>query len=91
MLHTNNTPYAVIGFEQWHRDGATMACVAARAEMVFGGDGTIRLADTREIVLADEFEGDPQKTPLINRGSLCPWRRRERVVGAVIELARRGG
>jgi len=28
MISTNNTPFAAIGFEQWHRDSGTMACVA---------------------------------------------------------------
>lgn len=74
MLHSNNTPYAAIGFEQWHRDGSTMACIAVRAEMVFGEDGQIHFSDQQEIILADKFEGDPQKTPLVTPGDLVPFK-----------------
>jgi hypothetical protein len=74
MRTSNSTLYAAIGFEQWHRDGTTMACVAARAEMIFGEDGKIRLADKKEIILADEFAGDPQKTPLIRPSDLTPFK-----------------
>ncbi len=74
MLHDNNTPYAAIGFEQWHRDGQTMACIAVRAEMVFGDEGKVRLAEKQDIVLMDEFDGDPQKTPLIRPNDLVPFK-----------------
>lgn len=74
MLHNNNTPFAAIGFEQWHRDGATMACIAVRAEFILREDGLIALADQQEIVLADEFAGDPQKTPLIRTSDLVPFK-----------------
>lgn len=74
MLTTNNTPFAAIGFEQWHRDGARMACVAVRADYIFGDDSKIRLSEQQEILLADEFAGDPQKTPLIRPGDLVPFK-----------------
>lgn len=74
MLRENNTPFAAIGFEQWHRDGATMAVIAVRAEYIFGDDGNINLAETQDIILADEFEGDPQKTPLIKPNDLVPFK-----------------
>ena len=74
MLRNNNTPFAAIGFEQWHRDGATMACIAVRAEFVLGADGSVALAEQQEIVLADEFAGDPQKAPLIKTTDLVPFK-----------------
>ncbi|MBL3573374.1 hypothetical protein JMM62_05120, partial [Rhodovulum sulfidophilum] len=53
MLHTNNTPFAAIGFEQWKPDGTPMACIAARCSLVLH-EGTVHYAGTQALVLADE-------------------------------------
>ena len=74
MLHNNNTPFTKIGFEQWHRDGATMAVIAVRGDYEFVAGGRLKLCDTQEIVLADAFDGDPQKTPLLRVGDLIPFK-----------------
>lgn len=74
MIRDNNTPFAAIGFEQWHRDGATMACIAVRGSYVFGEQGRIGLQEQQDMVLADIFEGDPHKTPLLKPGDLVPFK-----------------
>ena len=66
MLTSNNTPFAGIGFEQWHRDGGTMACVAVRGSFCFDTtDNLIKPVEKQEIALADEFDGDPHKGALL--------------------------
>lgn len=74
MLRDNNTPFAALGFEQWHRDGATMAVCAVRVDLELAEDGSARLADAQEVVLADVFEGDPHSTPLLMPGDLVPFK-----------------
>ncbi|WP_374427063.1 DUF2169 domain-containing protein [Paracoccus sp. (in: a-proteobacteria)] len=73
MLASNNTPFAAIGFEQWKPDGMKMAVVAARASLVLIDD-EIRYRDKQELVLADVFEGDPHRTPMLKPGDLVPFR-----------------
>lgn len=74
MLTDNNTPFAAIGFEQWHRDGATMAVCSVRGTYEVSPAGGMRLADKQDLVLADEFDGDPQKAPLVKPNDLVPYK-----------------
>lgn len=74
MLTDNATPFSAIGFEQWHRDGPTMAVVAVRGSFLVGPGGALELAETQQIVLADEFAGDPQKSPLVRLSDLVPFK-----------------
>ncbi|PTW39768.1 DUF2169 family type VI secretion system accessory protein [Rhodovulum kholense] len=73
MLHDNNTPFAAIGFEQWKPDGTRMAVVAARARFEMR-DGQIFYSGQQELVLADEFEGDPHRTPMLRASDLIPFK-----------------
>lgn len=73
MLASNNTPFAAIGFEQWKPDGMKMAVVAARASLEIV-DGQMRYCDKQELVLADVYEGDPHRTPMLKPGDLVPFR-----------------
>jgi hypothetical protein len=43
MLTDNATPFAAIGFEQWHRDGPTMAVVAVRGSYLVRPGGALEL------------------------------------------------
>lgn len=74
MLTDNATPFAAIGFEQWHRDGPTMAVVAVRGSYIVDPDGALSLADKQAIVLADEFAGDPHRSPLVRPSDLVPFK-----------------
>lgn len=81
MLHTNNTPLAVIGFEQWQPNGTRMAAVAARASFDVV-NGVLRYAGEQKLVLADVFEGDPHRTPLMRACDLVPFRPEADVIPA---------
>ncbi len=74
MLADNNTPFAALGFEQWHPDGRTMAAVVARARMTLQQDGSVYFAPTQDIVLADAFAGDPHRSSMVATGDLVPFR-----------------
>ncbi|WP_180899179.1 DUF2169 family type VI secretion system accessory protein [Martelella soudanensis] len=74
MLDRNTTGFAAIGFEQTHRDGGPMGVVAVRGCYDLSADGSLTLAPTQELVLADEYEGDPQARPLIRCSDLVPFR-----------------
>ncbi len=75
MLTSNNTPLAGLGFEQWHRDGGTMACVVARGSFWFDfEERAIKLEEEQGIVLADEFDGDPQTGALLKVNDLVPFK-----------------
>ena len=73
MLHDNSTPLAAIGFEQLKPDGSPMAVIAARGSFEIV-EGVIRYTPTQELVFADVFEGDPQRTPLVRVGDLIPFK-----------------
>jgi len=74
MLHDNHTPLAALAFDQWHPNGSTMAVVSARARVKIGPDGTQSYDPDVELVLADMFEGDPHKTPMIAVNDLIPYK-----------------
>jgi hypothetical protein len=74
MLAQNRTPFAALGFEQKHRDGADMAVLAVRGVFRLGPDGRLALASDQQLVLADEYEGDPHATPLLRVGDLIPFK-----------------
>lgn len=76
MLAANSTPFAALGFEQIHRDGAPMAVVTARARYDLYADGRLELAGEQALVLSDEYEGAPATTPLLRAGDLVPFRPR---------------
>ena len=74
MLGTNDTPFAAIGFEQAHRDGVDMGVLAVRGSYELSPDGMLSLANDQAIVLVDEYEGDPHKTPLLRASNLVPFK-----------------
>lgn len=74
MLAKNETPFAAIAFEQYHRDGPPMGVVTCRATYNLMQDGTLELADKQELVLADEYQGDPLKTSLLKASDLTPFK-----------------
>ena len=74
MLHDNNTPLSALGFEQWHPNGATMAVVVARARIRVEADGSQFFVPDTGLVLADEFAGDPHKTPMLRCNDLIPFK-----------------
>lgn len=74
MLIHNDTPFAAIGFGDLHRDGMRMAVICARGSYHLSADGTLTLANRQEIVLADVYEGDPLRTPLLRIGDLVPYK-----------------
>lgn len=74
MLHNNNTPLAAIGFEQWHPNGASMAVISARGRIRIEGDGSQYFEDSTDLVLADEFAGDPHKTSMVRCNDLIPFK-----------------
>lgn len=74
MLGRNTTPFAAIGFEQAHRDGQDMGVLAVRARYLLDEYGHLSLAPEQELVLVDEYEGDPHKTPLLKAADLIPFK-----------------
>jgi len=74
MLADNNTPFAAIGFEHNHRDGMSMAVVAARGTFELMAGGRLQLAARQALVLTDVYEGQPLTTPLIRAGDLIPFK-----------------
>jgi hypothetical protein len=74
MLGKNNTPFAAIAFEQMHRDGDRMAVIAVRGRYKLSADGRLAIAAKQEIVLADEYQGDPPKAALTKVSDLTPFR-----------------
>lgn len=74
MLIRNETPFAAQGFGDLHRDGMRMAVICARGAYQLTADGVLRLANKQEIALADVYEGDPLKTPLVRVGDLIAYK-----------------
>ncbi|WAJ27164.1 DUF2169 family type VI secretion system accessory protein [Antarcticirhabdus aurantiaca] len=74
MIGRNDTDFAAIGYEQAHRDGEDMGTIAVRAEYILGADGSLTLASDQEIVLVDEYAGDPHRTPLLRPADLVPFK-----------------
>jgi len=74
MLAHNNTPFAAFGFEKVHRDGPPMAVIAVRASFNLFADGRLLPFDRHELVLADTFEADPQKSTMLRVGDLIGFR-----------------
>jgi hypothetical protein len=74
MLGKNNTPFAAIAFEQMHRDGDRMAVIAVRGRYKLSADGRLAIAAKQEIVLADEYQGDPPKAALTKVSDITPFR-----------------
>ncbi|MEO3999634.1 DUF2169 domain-containing protein [Mesorhizobium sp. CAU 1732] len=74
MLHDNTTPFSAIAFEQWHRDGTTMAAVAVRGVYELSDSGSLSLSDHQELVFADEYAGSSQDTALVRTSDLVPFK-----------------
>lgn len=74
MLAENTTPFAALGYEQLHRDGEAMATVVVRGAFTFAADGTLDLAEDQALVLADEYDGRPDETPLLRPSDLIPFK-----------------
>jgi hypothetical protein len=74
MLADNQTPFAAIGFEQRHRDGAAMAVIAVRGGFFLTYERRLHRASHQRIVLADEYAGDPHRTPLLVVTDVIPWK-----------------
>ena len=73
MLRENTTPYAAIAFEQWHRDGPTMAVVATRGRWRVEPDGTLA-PEPAALVLSDRYEAGPHDSDLVRVSDLVPYR-----------------
>ena len=74
MLSDNNTPLAAIAFDQWHPNGMTMAVISARGRIRIEPDGSQYFIEGTELVLADEFTGDPHKTSMLQCNDLIPFK-----------------
>ncbi|MDC0749944.1 DUF2169 family type VI secretion system accessory protein [Polyangium mundeleinium] len=74
MLATNATPFAALGFEQIHRDGSAMAVIAVRAGFLLTPEKRLLLAPDQHLILADEYEGDPHRTPLVGVCDIVPFK-----------------
>jgi hypothetical protein len=74
MLGQNSTPFAAIGFEQGHRNGSDMAVIAVRGRFNRQPDGSLEAAEAQDIVLVDQYAGDPQASPLVKAGDLVPFK-----------------
>lgn len=72
MLHENATPFAALGFEQWHRDGPTMGVVTVRGRYILSEDDRLCLADDQQIVFGDEYQGGPSSGCLVRTGDIVP-------------------
>lgn len=75
MLAKNDTPFSVICFKQWHqKTDVMMAVVAVRARYDLFETGELYLSETQEIILSDEYEGDPTASPLLRVSDLIPYK-----------------
>ncbi|MBF2714282.1 DUF2169 family type VI secretion system accessory protein [Agrobacterium vitis] len=74
MLGKNLTRFAAIGFEQAHRDGEDMGVIAVRGRYQVNADGSLQLSDRQDIVLVDEYDGNPHTSPLIKAADLIPFK-----------------
>ena len=74
MLIRNDTPFAAQGFGDLHRDGVRMAVVCVSGSYQIAADGALQLANEQKIALADVYEGDPNRTPLVRVGDLIPYK-----------------
>ena len=74
MLTENATPFAGIGFEQWHRDGPTMAVIAMRRRFWFELGAPMAALARPELALSDRFAGDPQTSDLLTASDLVPFK-----------------
>lgn len=74
MLGCNATPFAALGFEQAHRDGTDMGVLAVRGRYQISTGGSLEAARDQDLVLVDEYEGDPHKTPLLRAADLIPFK-----------------
>jgi hypothetical protein len=74
MLGQNRTPFAAIGFEQGHRNGSDMAVIAVRGSFYRQSDGRLHAAGAQDIVLVDQYAGDPQASPLVKTADLVPFK-----------------
>ena len=74
MLVENTTPFAGIAFEQWHRDGQTMAVIVARGRFRLVSGGAMEPLDAPDLVLGDGFAGNPQKSDLLSASDLVPFK-----------------
>ena len=74
MLVENTTPFAGLGFEQWHRDGQAMAVIAARGRFRLVSGGLMEPLDAPDLVLNDRFAGNPHSSDLLAVSDLVPFK-----------------
>lgn len=74
MLGKNETGFAAIGFEQAHRDGHDMGVLAVRGRYAVKEDGSLDLDEHQDLVLVDEYEGNPHQTPMVRAADLIPFK-----------------
>ncbi|CDZ34651.1 Hypothetical protein NGAL_HAMBI1145_24410 [Neorhizobium galegae bv. officinalis] len=74
MLARNFTPFAAMGFAQLHRDGPMMACITVRATFEIRANGKLSVAERQELVLADQYAGDPLRTSMVKSSDLAPFK-----------------
>lgn len=72
MLGRNDTPFAAICFQQLHRNGNDMAVAAVRGSYLLDGD--MQLDKDQNVLLVDEYEGEPQSSPLLKPADLIPFK-----------------
>jgi len=63
-----------MGFAQLHRDGPMMACLAVRASFDIQADGRLAVSDRQDLVLADEYAGDPHRTSMLKSSDIVPFK-----------------
>lgn len=73
MLAKNYTPFAALGFEQVHKNGQDMATIMCRGSFELTRNGKLTPV-AADVVLADEYEGDPAKTSLVMANDLAPFK-----------------
>lgn len=74
MLDKNTSGFSALGFEQLHRDGTRMAVIAVRGRFDLDENGGLSISKDQEMILEDEYEGDPHKTPLLLPGDIVPFK-----------------
>jgi hypothetical protein len=74
MLGKNDTGFAAIGFEQAHRDGHDMGVLAVRGRYTIQEDESLLLDGEQDLVLVDEYEGNPHQSPMVRAADLIPFK-----------------
>lgn len=74
MLTKNETPFAALAFEQYHRDGMLMGVITCRARYHLDEHGKLHLAGNQKPVLSDEYAAAPQDSGLTRTTDLIAYK-----------------